>query len=477
LKQPLNEGLAGGVGLALEGVLRIASYANPITAAYSILTAFGIGELIGSEGPAEPSLPELQAGYVRSVVNNGNFVAAVDRSINEVVVRYTDGSTWSFDHDNGGSILARPDGVNVYSNFMNEKVVGLPNGEYITLERGTWIDVRQGGQTLVISEAPDGAALIRGISSNRVVTATGAFIDDASAFNGKRFEPLTSESRMLGQDITVKYIWDGRDGVWDVESVLKSGVNWTLSNTMKLELGRIGGANPETVEGIIQITEDGFVKIIDQTYGTFKTYDVLGTLISTSHIIVAGDTSTEITIGTDGSIVKTVTNLADGSIINTENIERESSGSNQDAAAQATRVVVSDVASFITSLRNGDEVTQIISATRLVYDIAAINQIQGLDALGNSAYGAGSIVGIISAIKGLQSDNVLTQIGSATSLLSNASTLYDVLDGGYTFNSPNGFLSGSELNLLSQVGAIISVANLATNLDDLLENGQVSHRD
>ena len=131
--------------------------------------------------------------------------------------------------------------------------------------------------------------------------------------------------------------------------------------------------------------------------------------------------------------------------------------------ARLTDHLYSGATSFFNALRTGDKLGQLLSMGQMVSSFAKING-------GNTAQfdsflgGATAGLGILSALNGLQSTDLKTQLNSAANLLRSADTLA-------TLNGSS-FLSAGASQALSQFGAVLSIANLG-NVGQMLENGQL----
>lgn len=201
--------------------------------------------------------------------------------------------------------------------------------------------------------------------------------------------------------------------------------------------------------------------------GMFNTYDLTtGQLLKEGQTLVEGDTEITTTRETNtGAITVTETSVSSGEVLSEQTVTPNSQGNPMD------RVFI-DIASFIIALRSENTAAKIITSASLMFSLAKANEVlpQELSGMDNTIAGAGSILNMIGAIQGLQSNNALLQTSSAIALIQSSNNFYALIS-----DSGTGFLEqGSmSLELLSKVGAIIGVANLATNLDDMLENGQV----
>jgi len=125
----------------------------------------------------------------------------------------------------------------------------------------------------------------------------------------------------------------------------------------------------------------------------------------------------------------------------------------------------SDMAGFVSALRNKDGLGVLLYGAKTVIDqqlrSGTTPTIEGI----NGALGTVSAaVGVIGGLHALQSNNILTQLNGVVGLLNNANLIAAKLD------AP--FLSDGSLAMLKDFGAILSIANLV-NLGDMLEHGQV----
>lgn len=137
---------------------------------------------------------------------------------------------------------------------------------------------------------------------------------------------------------------------------------------------------------------------------------------------------------------------------------------------QIQDTIYGDAAGFVGAVRSGNKAGMLLYGARMALGYARLEDVTnpslaGLDSFLGGAIGA---LGIIGALRGLRSDDPLTQVNSAVSLVRSANEVYKA------FNSGSGFIGQgtAAAKLLEQVSSVVSILNLA-NLDDMLENGQV----
>jgi Ca2+-binding RTX toxin-like protein len=139
---------------------------------------------------------------------------------------------------------------------------------------------------------------------------------------------------------------------------------------------------------------------------------------------------------------------------------------------QLQDALYSDMAGFISALRNKDGLGVLLYGAKTVIDQQMLDgKTPELAGIQNGLNAVGSVIGIFGALRSLQSGDVLTQLNGVVGLLSSANSLAKSLtavDG----IAGAGFLGTESLKLLQGFGAVLSVANLV-NLDDMLEHGQI----
>ena len=148
---------------------------------------------------------------------------------------------------------------------------------------------------------------------------------------------------------------------------------------------------------------------------------------------------------------------------------RQSTGIAMDAApVQMTEAfrnqLHSDVADFLSALRRKDRPGILLAGARLAIDYAhtqgaiTLPYDQALQDVSNG-------LGLINALRSLQSSDTLAQIGGGIGLLNSSNYLAQRLTG-------SGYLSPTQTATLAQLGAVLSIANLV-HLDQMLKAGQL----
>ncbi len=124
----------------------------------------------------------------------------------------------------------------------------------------------------------------------------------------------------------------------------------------------------------------------------------------------------------------------------------------------------SDIADFLTALRQKDTAGIIFSTARIALDYA---RSQGMVTaqLDNMVGDVSSGLALVNSLRSLQSGDTLAKVGGAVGLLNSTNYLAGRITGA-------GYLSTAQSAMLSQIGAILSIANLA-NLGKMLEAGQL----
>jgi hypothetical protein len=139
----------------------------------------------------------------------------------------------------------------------------------------------------------------------------------------------------------------------------------------------------------------------------------------------------------------------------------------EQAQAAVKDAMFSDSASFLSALRGKNKAATLLYGAKIAIDYARYNDLANPDLKGLSDFvgGAAGVLGVLGALRGLQSDDPLTQVNGAVSLLHGTDAIYK------SFNDGASMFTPGAAKLLGSVGAVLSIANLA-NLDDMLENGQ-----
>ncbi len=141
------------------------------------------------------------------------------------------------------------------------------------------------------------------------------------------------------------------------------------------------------------------------------------------------------------------------------------------------QLIYSDMAGFLSALRNGDKLNQALYGVKLTLDVM-LSQGKTLDqsmaGLRDGLDAVAGAVGVVAALHALQSDDTLTQMNGVVGLLSSSNQLFAAMNGGAIGEglTTNGFLNKGDLAALQVVSSFIALSNLK-NLDNMLDNGQV----
>jgi Ca2+-binding RTX toxin-like protein/ribosomal 50S subunit-recycling heat shock protein len=138
-----------------------------------------------------------------------------------------------------------------------------------------------------------------------------------------------------------------------------------------------------------------------------------------------------------------------------------------------TNALYTDMAGFITALRNKDKLNQALYGAKIIIDTQIKDGLSpSLEGMQTALGGLSATVGVVAGLHALQSDDTRTQISGAVGLLSSANQLAAYYNQANGATAAQGFLDKGQLGMLNTMGALISLANLK-NLDTMLENGQV----
>lgn len=134
------------------------------------------------------------------------------------------------------------------------------------------------------------------------------------------------------------------------------------------------------------------------------------------------------------------------------------------ARAEAREQMHSNIADFLTALRQKDTAGILLSTARIALDYA---RSQGAVTAQYDALvgGVANGLALVQSLRSLQSGDALAKAGGVVGLLNSTNYFATELTG-------TGYLSSAQTAALSQIGAILSIANLA-HLGKMLEAGQI----
>jgi hypothetical protein len=184
--------------------------------------------------------------------------------------------------------------------------------------------------------------------------------------------------------------------------------------------------------------------------------------VRTDAVTQEGGTDTTLTV-TDTETGQTQTLTASGG----------TSPTSEQLAQTQTNALYTDMAGFITALRNKDKLNQALYGAKIIIDTQIKDGVSpSLEGMQTALGGLSATVGVVAGLHALQSDDTRTQISGAVGLLSSANQLAAYYNQANGATAAQGFLDKGQLGMLNTMGALISLANLK-NLDTMLENGQV----
>jgi hypothetical protein len=184
--------------------------------------------------------------------------------------------------------------------------------------------------------------------------------------------------------------------------------------------------------------------------------------VRTDAVTQEGGTDTTLTV-TDTETGQTQTLTASGG----------TSPTSEQLAQTQTNALYTDMAGFITALRNKDKLNQALYGAKIIIDTQIKDGVSpSLEGMQTALGGLSATVGVVAGLHALQSDDTRTQISGAVGLLSSANQLAAYYNQANGATAAQGFLDKGTLGMLNTMGALISLANLK-NLDVMLENGQV----
>ncbi len=156
-------------------------------------------------------------------------------------------------------------------------------------------------------------------------------------------------------------------------------------------------------------------------------------------------------------------------VIDSEGNEQKSDVSSRvseaaESSAKAKDQLHSDIADFLTALRQKDTAGIILSTARIALDYARSQGMVTTHFDGMVA-DVSSGLALVSSLRSLQSGDALAKVGGTVGLLNSTNYLAARFNG-------TGYLSSAQSAMLSQIGAMLSIANLA-NLGKMIEAGQI----
>ncbi len=208
-----------------------------------------------------------------------------------------------------------------------------------------------------------------------------------------------------------------------------------------------------------------------------RIYDATGKLIATGSTQTFDDGS-QLELKTEGgkTYVRSLVPNEEGGVDRSEWSELKAS--QPELSPQAyQQLIYSDMAGFLSALRNGDKLNQALYGVKLTLDVM-LSQGKTLDqsmaGLRDGLDAVAGAVGVVAALHALQSDDTLTQMNGVVGLLSSSNQLFAAMNGGAIGEglTTNGFLNKGDLAALQVVSSLIALSNLK-NLDNMLDNGQV----
>ena len=486
----LPKGLAdilGGIG---EILFRALPAANIARAAELLFGSFVLGKAIGSETAAETKFPELEAGWVRQDFIEKNSQAWLE-GLRSVIDTNIQTGVKVIRHGNGNTQEILTDGTIIYSHLLygvgifnsdgsgtlylkeTDKVTGEVNSTRVTVNANERIELLANGWRVTKSLNASGSEIefthYTGLTASVYI---GKFIEnDVNGEKVKKFEqsPITNtkldivstlpEDNLVGTT-TVSKLPNGtvlrivRDEDRRVLEVMKEEF---INNNKRITT--ISDAQGEVKS--VRIEE----KLSEFTYRVIKKNgngDELETTVTTEYVM-NNEVLYLYDITNHSNKTRTLSTLdSTGKIKKTENIPITADP--VQLTEKDRNQIYSDVADFLTALRQKDNTGLILASARLVLDYG---RTQGMTTLpfDNMVKDASSGLSLISSLRSLQSGDTLAKVGGVVGLLHSTNYFAGRLTG-------SGYLTDTQLSALTTIGALLSIANLA-NLGKMIEKHQL----
>jgi len=487
--------LADVIGVIPELVLRALPITHAAQALQFLTGAYLGGQLIGSLKSSQPffdinqSYGPEQTGWYRQVERNPNtnvpvFVIDTNPLTRVMVIRQIDGRSIEI-HPDGSQIQPHPeygvaytaaDGHGTLFFKGTDGATGDALSATVVVDAGSTIKLESGGWR-VLTPVDQYAGVYQSVLY-RGMEATFSEIQFNASSEGSSTDKLS-----ISQPIVHTLAHSDAKQSWSAYTLAAEIQQTTIRISPEHIRVVLRDSDRRIIQTIDSITTD---RGIDTRYHDWEgrlqqriTIERLNTDATRTSIYNEAGSATETTLVQryrrggeiydledhtdfiDGSRLLTVRDSL-GRITKTESVPI---GAISDSQREVVRDQLdSDIADFLTALRQNNTLNIILSAARIALDYSRAQGITTLqqDALVNDV---SSGLALVTSLRSIQSSDMLAKIGGAVGLLSSSNYLASRLVG-------SGYLNTGQLGALSQIGAILSVANLA-NLGKMIEAGRV----
>lgn len=445
--------IGGAIELGLRALPAI--HAQQVSAA--VLGFLGVGKAIGDVTTRAPELglPPVEEGVTRQLItgSDGTYVYVDSFAGNASKTPYAtyyraDGATMTFTPSS--RIDVRPDGATlIQSNESGYGVIELPRSkQWIEFERGDQVTQIPGKGFLIVSEKADGVVVYQTVDTvlERVTTQSGYYVNTTS---GRIPNLVNANVVNYAPDATVPSTLVVRD---------VDGNVYAFSY-------KFNEAKVPQLDSLLYVNGETPLTPIDK-----KQLDELGLYYEN----VAGTAPGKLELTPWG---KALMASVDKSKLRGEVNQTAKSPAEVRASIikQAEDSMYANVSSLLQSIRGHNKLGIYTASASLYRDYLTVehfkadpsNSSLNFSILNRAVAATASTLGMVSAIRGLRSDDLRSQIGGAVGLLNNANNLAIAVGG-----KNAGFISGQGAQALQAVGAVLSLASVG-DIGKMLEHGQV----
>ncbi|AYQ28615.1 tandem-95 repeat protein [Polaromonas sp. SP1] len=340
------------------------------------------------------------------------------------------------------------------------------------------LDNQTGASTSRVLNVSGDVVLSQGVGQTLVRDpATGVFVLTTTSTGAQEFyDPFSGQRVFVQGDGSGMVVGKGVDANGYPNADIYFGAGEMIKNSdNSVTITRGGGSAtitlfaPDDTRAVSALTNSGAV--------VTETYTRAGALVKTSiqdtFYENDGSHSTSTIVDFAGGLRVLQATIYDKNGAQTDFRQQEIAAQNAAYTAQQLQdALYGDAANFLIALHAKNKIGVLLAGAKLAVDYGRTDPQQATE-FDNFLGGVGSAVGVLGALRGLKSDNVLTQVNSAVNLLSSANALAGQLGATYGSGAAavKGFLSPDSLRLMGQIGAVLSIVNLV-NLGDMLEHGQ-----
>jgi Ca2+-binding RTX toxin-like protein len=486
----LPKGLADALGGIGEILFRALPAANIARATELLFGSFVIGKVIGSELAAETKFPELQAGWVRQDFVEKNSQAWLE-GLRAVIDTNIQTGVKVIRHGNGNTQEILTDGTIIYSHLLYGVGVFNSDGSGTLYLKETDSTTGEVISTRVTVNATERIELLaNGWRVTKSLNASGSEIEfthyiglTASVYIGK-----FSENDIAGEKVKKFEHSAITNKKLDIVSTLPEDNLLGTTTISKLPNGTVLRIVRDEDRRVLEVMKEEFINnnkritTISDAQGQVKSVRIEEKLSEYTYRVVKKNgngeelettVTTEYVMDNEVLYLHDITNHSNktrtlSTLDSTGKIKKTESISITADPVQLTEQdrnqIYSDVADFLTALRQKDKTGLILASARLVLDYG---RTQGMTTLpfDNMVKDVSSGLSLISSLRSLQSGDTLAKVGGVVGLLHSTDYFTKRL-------TDSGYLSGPQTSALYTIGALLSIANLA-NLGKMIENNQL----